>query len=462
MKNNTLNSKIYLHLLRSPARITIVGFAALIVTGAVLLMLPAASVAGPSMNLVDALFMSTSAACVTGLSVMNIGQQLTLFGQLVILTLIQIGGLGIMTLSTLLLIMLKGRPTLSGQAIIRDTYTYGEGKQKVSSVLKSIFLVTVTIEAMGAVVLYCRMVPDAGWRQAAYPAVFHAISAFCNAGFSLFSDSFTGYREDWLVNGTLSVLIILGGIGFVVIAECIYRFRQRKEQSVQWSLHSRLVLSTSAVLIAVGTLSILIMEWQNTLSALSIPGRFLAAAFQSITARTAGFNTVAIGNMANETLFLIIILMFIGACPGSCGGGVKTTTIAGLVIMGLSKIKGQRRPQVFKRTLTATSISKATSLVMISMLVITVAVMALMMSELGDVPHTQTRGRFLELAFEAVSAFGTVGLSTGVTAGLSDVGRIIMVLLMFTGRLGPLVLAVAVSRERVSRFQYAEENIMIG
>jgi trk system potassium uptake protein TrkH len=462
MKNNTLNSKLYFHLLRSPARITMVGFAALIVTGTVLLMLPIASVAGLSMNWVDALFMSTSAACVTGLSVMNIGQQLTLFGQLVILTLIQIGGLGIMTLSTLLLMMLKGRPTLSGQAIIRDTYTYGEGKQKVSSVLKSIFLVTVTIEAMGAVVLYCRMVPDAGWRQAAYPAAFHAVSAFCNAGFSLFSDSFTGYREDWIVNGTLSVLIILGGIGFVVIAECIYRFRQRKEQSVQWSLHSRLALSTSAILIAVGTLSILIMEWQNTLSALSIPGRFLAAAFQSITARTAGFNTVDIGTMANETLFLIIILMFIGACPGSCGGGVKTTTIAGLVIMGISRFKGQRRPQVFRRTLTSTSISKATSLVMIGMLVITVAVMALMMSELGDVPHTQTRGRFLELAFEAVSAFGTVGLSTGVTAGLSDVGRIIMVLLMFTGRLGPLVLAVAVSRERVSRFQYAEENIMIG
>lgn len=462
MKNNTLNSKIYLHLLRSPARITIVGFAALIVTGTILLMLPAASAAGPSMNLVDALFMSTSAACVTGLSVMNIGQQLTLFGQLVILTLIQIGGLGILTLSTLLLMMLKGRPTLSGQAIIRDTYTYGEGKQKVSSVLKSIFLVTVTIEAMGAVVLYYRMVPDTDWRQAVYQAVFHAISAFCNAGFSTFSDSFTGYREDWIVNGTLSVLIILGGIGFVVIAECLYRFRKRKEQTIQWSLHSRLALSTSAILIAVGTLSILIMEWQNTLSALSIPGRFLAAAFQSITARTAGFNTVAIGNMANETLFLIIILMFIGACPGSCGGGVKTTTIAGLVIMGLSKIKGQRRPQVFKRTLTAASISKATSLVMISMLVITVAVMALMMSELGDVPHTQTRGRFLELAFEAVSAFGTVGLSTGITAGLSDIGRLIIVLLMFTGRLGPLVLAVAVSRERVSRFQYAEENIMIG
>lgn len=393
---------------------------------------------------------------------MDIGQQLTVFGQLVILVLIQVGGLGIMTLSTLLLMMLKGRPTLSGRAIIRETYTYREGKQKVSSVLKSIFLVTLTIEAVGAAILYCRMVPDAGWRHAVYPAVFHAVSAFCNAGFSLFSNSFIDYRGDWIVNGTLSILIILGGIGFVVIAELIHRFRARKKQFMQWSLHSRLALSTSAILIAVGTLSILIMEWQNTLSPLSIPGKFLAAMFQSITARTAGFNTVDIGNMASETLFLMAILMFIGACPGSCGGGVKTTTIAGLFIMGISRFKGQRRPQVFRRTLTSASISKATSLVMISMLVITIAVMALMMSELGDVPHPQTRGRFLELAFEAVSAFGTVGLSTGVTTSLSDVGRIILVLLMFTGRLGPLVLAVAVSRERVSRFEYAEENIMIG
>jgi trk system potassium uptake protein TrkH len=461
MDINTLNSKIYYHLLRSPARLSILGFSVLIAAGAGLLMLPASST-GPCVSVIDALFMSTSASCVTGLSVFDIGQQLTLFGQLVMLALIQVGGLGIMTLSTLLLMMLKGRPTLSGHAIIRDTYTHGEGRQSVSSVLKSIVLVTVTIEAMGALVLYCRMVPDAGWRHAAYPAVFHAISAFCNAGFSLFPDSFSGYREDWIVNGALSALIILGGIGFVVIAEFIHRFRGKKNKATQWSLHSRLALSTSTILIAGGALSILIMEWRNTLSPLSIPGKFLAAVFQSITTRTAGFNTVDIGTMANETLFLIAILMFIGACPGSCGGGVKTTTIAGLVIMGISRFKGQRRPQVFKRTLTSASISKATSLVMISMLVITLAVMFLMMSELGGHSHIETRGRFLELAFEAVSAFGTVGLSTGVTAGLSDAGRIIIGLLMFTGRLGPLVLALAVSRERASRFEYAEENIMIG
>jgi trk system potassium uptake protein TrkH len=461
MENASLISRLSIHLLRSPARVSIMGFALLIAVGTALLMLPASAAESP-MGLVDALFMSTSASCVTGLSVLDIGRQLTLFGQLVILLLIQVGGLGILTVSTLLLMMMKGRPTLSGQAIIKDTFTYGEGKQTVASVLKAIFITAFAIEAAGALCLYLRTAPAAGWGQAAYPAVFHAVSAFCNAGFALYRDSFVGYREDWIVNGVLSGLIIIGGIGFVVIADLKNRFLGRKTSMKRLSLHSRLALSASAVLILLGALGILYMEWNNTLSALSIPGRLLAALFQSISARTAGFNTLDMGIMANETLFMLCILMFIGACPGSCGGGVKTTTVAGLAVLGISRLRGFSRPQVFRRTLTETSMSKATSVVMISAAVITLAILVLMVSELGGVSHTQTRGRFLELFFETISAFGTVGLSTGITDTLTPFGRITIAALMFIGRLGPMVIGLAVSRERINRFQFAEENIMIG
>ena len=449
------------HLLRSPARVSILGFTLLIAVGTALLMLPASAAESP-MGFVDALFMSTSASCVTGLSVLDIGRQLTLFGQLVILLLIQVGGLGIMTVSTLLLMMMKGRPTLSGQAIIKDTFTYGEGKQTVASVLRAIFITAFSIEAAGALCLYLRTAPATGWAKAVYPAVFHAVSAFCNAGFALYRDSFVGYREDWIVNGVLSGLIIIGGIGFVVIADVKNRFLGRKTTMKRLSLHSRLALSASAVLILLGTLAILFMEWDNALAPLSIPGRLLAALFQSISARTAGFNTLDMGSMANETLFMLCILMFIGACPGSCGGGVKTTTVAGLAVLGVSRLRGFSRPQVFRRTLTDASMSKATSVVMISAAVITLAVMVLMVSELGGISHTQTRGRFLELFFETISAFGTVGLSTGMTDTLTPFGRITISALMFIGRLGPMVIGLAVSRERVNRFQFAEENIMIG
>jgi trk system potassium uptake protein TrkH len=461
MKNELILSRLSIRLLRSPARLSILGFALLIAVGTALLMLPASATGSP-MGLVNALFMSTSASCVTGLSVLDIGRQLTLFGQVVILLLIQLGGLGILTISTLLLMMMKGRPTLSGQAMIKDTFTYGEGKQTVAEVLKAIFITAFSIEAAGALCLYLRTAPDAGWCQALYPAVFHAVSAFCNAGFSLYRDSFVGYREDWIVNGVLSALIIIGGIGFVVIADVKKRFIGRKTRLKRLSLHSRLALTASAIFILLGTLAILFMEWNNTLSTLSIPGRLLAALFQSISSRTAGFNTLDMGIMANETLFMLCILMFIGACPGSCGGGVKTTTIAGLAVAGISRLRGLSRPRVFRRTLTDASISKATSVVMMGAATITLAVMVLMISELGGISHTQTRGRFLELFFETISAFGTVGLSTGITETLSPFGRLTIAALMFTGRLGPMVIGLAVSRERISRIQFAEENIMIG
>ena len=204
------------------------------------------------------------------------------------------------------------------------------------------------------------------------------------------------------------------------------------------------------------------MEWGNTLAPFSTPQRFLAAFFQAVSARTAGFNTLSIGNMANETLFIFILLMFIGASPGSCGGGIKTSSLASLVLLGLSRLRGQPRPQVFHRTISEASVGKALSLVMVSTVVIVAGTLALLMSELGEVPHYLSRGKFLELLFEAVSAFGTVGLSTGVTAGLSTMGKLTVTLMMFVGRLGPLVVALAISRRKTARFYFADENIIVG
>jgi len=223
MDNDSLVSPISFCLFRSPARMSILGFALLIAVGTALLMLPSSAVESP-MAFVDALFMSTSASCVTGLSILDVGQQLTLFGQMVILLLIQIGGLGIMTVSTLLLMMIKGRSTLSGHIIIKDTFTYGGGQQTALAVLKAIFITTFSIEMVGALCLYLRTAPQVGWIHAVYPAMFHAVSAFCNAGFCLYRNSFVNYRDDWMINGVLSVLIIIGGIGFMVIDDVKNRF----------------------------------------------------------------------------------------------------------------------------------------------------------------------------------------------------------------------------------------------
>ena len=207
---------------------------------------------------------------------------------------------------------------------------------------------------------------------------------------------------------------------------------------------------------------IFFMEWNDTLQGFSLPGRVLAAFFQSVTARTAGFNTLPIGAMANETLFLLVVLMFIGASPGSCGGGIKTTSFASLTALGVGRLLGKNKPQLFRRTIADESMGRAISIVMVSVTVVVVATMSLLVSELGNVSHALTRGRFFELFFEVVSAFGTVGLSTGITSGLSQAGKVIITLVMFIGRLGPLVIAVAVSRDTAPRYYYAEESMMIG
>ncbi len=447
-------------LLRSPARFSILAFALLIGLGTLMLALPVSST-GKRIALIDALFTATSAGCVTGLVVLDTGKDFSQFGQGIILILIQVGGLGIMTLSTLFLLMAGRRPSLAGRLVIKDALTDGK-ERSLPSLLRDVVLFTVIMEGLGAAFMFIRFLPGRNVLQAAYVAIFHSVSAFCNAGFSIFQDSFIGYQGDWTLNLTMCFLIISGGIGFLVLSELKRKKPFKRRSWARLSLHSKIVLSTTALLLVGGTLLILLMEWGDTLKGLSLPGRFLAAFFQSVTARTAGFNTLPIGAMANETLFLVLLLMFIGASPGSCGGGIKTTSFASLLALGVSRLAGRGKPQLFRRTIPGDSTGKAISIVMVSALVVVAATMALLISELGEVSHIHTRGKFFELFFEVVSAFGTVGLSTGVTGGLTLAGKIILTIVMFVGRLGPLVIAMAVSRPSAPRYTYAEENIMVG
>jgi trk system potassium uptake protein TrkH len=456
----TFVTRISRSLLQSPTRISILGFAGLISVGTFLLMLPQSS-KDRDLSLVNALFTSTSATCVTGLTVVDTGQALTLFGQLVVLILIQVGGLGIMTISTFFLLIAGRRPSLVGRTIIRDTLTYGEDRDLLS-IIRDVIRFTFIIEGLGAAFLFLRFFPGKGVGEALGLSVFHSISAFCNAGFSLFPDSFMSYQGDWYINIIISFLIISGGIGFLVLAELKKRLSFNPRSFFRLSLHSKLVISVTLILLLSSSLLISLMEWKNILAPLSLPKRFLAGFFQAASARTAGFNTISVGGLANETLFFLILLMFIGASPGSCGGGIKTTTIACLGILGISRMRGKARPQVFMRTISYGSVGKAISIVLVSTVVIILATLVLLMTELGEVSHTMSRGRFLEILFEVVSAFGTVGLSMGITAGLSVAGKLVITFVMFIGRLGPLVIAMAVSRTETSKYFYAEEDIMIG
>jgi trk system potassium uptake protein TrkH len=445
-----------------PARSSILGFLILIAAGTALLMLPASSANSQSLGFIDALFTSTSASCVTGLVVVDTGTYLSRFGQIVILGLIQTGGLGIMTMSTLFILMGGKRLGFKERIVLQDTFTNGRN-YSIYSILKYVLIFTLIIEGTGTVCLFLRFIPVASLSEAFYFSIFHSISAFCNAGFSLFYNSFTGYNQDWMFNLIISFMVISGGIGFLVLAELSRIFPFKRRIWPRCSLHTKIVLSSTLILLIISTLVLLYTEWSNTLAPLSVPNRLMAAFFQSVSARTAGFNSVAIGNMANETLFVLILLMFIGASPGSCGGGIKITTFITLIALGISRLFGYEKTFLFKRTIPEENISKAISILLISSAVIIIAIMAILTSELGETAHTASRGKFLELVFEVVSAFGTVGLSTGITAGLSMAGKLIIIFVMFIGRLGPLVIALAVSRRpEKSHYSYAEENIMIG
>ncbi len=443
----------------SPPAILALSFLFLIGLGSVLLYLPFTHF-GP-LSYLDALFTSTSAVCVTGLIVVDTGTKFTHWGQVIIIILIQLGGLGLMTFSTVVLMLLGKSPSFKGRLVLQDTLTHSPTKD-LFSLVKSVFLFTFITEAIGCLILTLHWTRVYPLSQAFFYGFFHSISAFCNAGFSLFSNNLEGFKADPVVLLTIAFLIIFGGIGFLVATECMARLYAKKKR---FSLHTRLTLLTTAYLIGVGTLLIFIFEYHNTLYGLSLPGKLINAFFQAATPRTAGFNSLPIAQLTEPTLFLLVLLMFIGASPGSCGGGIKTTTFA--VFLGLiwNKIKRREKTHVLHRTLPASTVDRAFLVITLSFILVTVCLFLLLLTQTYGMSHNLSSNhfRFLDYLFETVSAFGTVGLSTGVTSTLNSVGKLIIIVLMFIGRVGPLTIVHLVKIEEVARrYQYAEERVMIG
>ncbi|GAB4249978.1 MAG: TrkH family potassium uptake protein [Acidobacteriota bacterium] len=433
-------------------------FVGLAVLGALLLQLPGTTRRG-DLSWIDALFTATSAVCVTGLTVVDTGTTFSPGGQALILGLIQVGGLGIITISTFFaIIMGKKVPLLRGEVVRQTHFSVETGSFR--SLVVRILQLTFLFECLGALFLFLVWREEFGTVRGLWLAVFHAVSAFCNAGFSLFPDSLERYVADPLVNGVVMALIVLGGLGFLVIHDVERRLRW----GVRLSLHSRLVLIVTGVLILGGTGMICLLEWGNTLADLALPEKVMAAAFQSVTARTAGFNTLPTVDLTNASLVFLMLLMFIGGSPGSTAGGIKTTTFAVLLGTAWNRMRGREATILLNRTVPEKVVNSTLAVVLVAVALLFTAYFSLEWLETGWIPHPRAGNQAFELFFEAVSAFGTVGLSTGLTPRLSDGGKLLLVFLMLVGRIGPLALSVAVSRRSLRRVQYEfyRENVMVG
>ncbi len=435
-----------------PAKVLVVGFLSVIAVGTLLLLLPVATAEGNETSSLTALFTATSAVCVTGLIVVDTGTHWSTFGQIVILFLIQIGGLGIMTMSTTAALVIGRKITFRQRLLIRESMGHVTLEGMVRLV-RLIVIVTLAFEALGALILTLRWSQDYSLGRAAYLGIFHSVSAFNNAGFDLFTVSLTPYVGDLATNLTVIILIVSGGIGFVVIGEA-YR---ALFLGGRMALHSKIVLVVSAALLLFGAVFILVTESTNsdTLGHLSWPARIMGSTFTSVTPRTAGFNTIPTGSLRYSSLFVIMIFMFIGGSSGSTAGGVKTTTVYTLLATVASTIRGSRDVISLRRRLDQGIIRASLTIIMLSVLFVCVTTLILLSSEGGP---------FVDCLFEAFSAFGTVGLSTGITSHLSTVGRLAIIVTMFTGRLGPLTITMALADEKPRRpgYRHPREDIMIG
>ena len=439
----------------NPAQVLAIGFAVVILTGSLLLSLPVATESGVPLPWIDALFTATSAVCVTGLVVVDTAQTFSTFGEMVILLLIQTGGLGIMTVTTLFALILGRKIGVQDRLVLREAFNKLDMQGVVNLVLK-VFLITLIVEMCGFIALSFCFVPDWGIKRGMYYALFHAVSAFNQGGFDLFGDmrefaGLTYYVQDSWVILIISTLVILGGIGFIVILELI-----RYPKNKKLSLHTKMVLTMTGLLLAIGMGTILFMEWNNpqTLQALSLKEKLFASWFHSVTPRSAGLNVLDLSQMYPATLFFIILLMFVGASPSSIGGGIKTTTLAVILLAVWTMMRGRRDVVAFRRRIPTNHVYKALTVTVASLTLVILVTMLLAITEQTDI---------LTAMFEAVSAVGTVGLSTGLTPQMGDAGKIIIIFSMYAGRLGPITLALAIARDiDPPPYRYPEERPLIG
>lgn len=440
----------------SPSQVLVVSLTGLIAVGTVLLWLPISAGRAP-ISLVNALFTSTSAVCVTGLNVLDTPLDLSPFGQLVLLLLIQAGGLGYMSLTTIVAVALGRTLSVHERLTLQEALNV-QSMEGLVRFTVGILKLTLGFELAGAFILTLRWASELGLGKAAWFGLFHAVSAFNNAGFALFSDNLIRYRGDWIVNGVIAALIMIGGIGFVVLAEI-----GRRRHGTKLTIHTRLALTMTALLVVGGTLTIYALEVGNprTLGPLGVGERWLAAFFQAVTPRTAGFNTLDIGAMTQPALFVILALMFIGAAPGGTGGGVKITTFGITVAALWSTVRGLEDTNIFRRRLSQTLVARSFFICLMAFLAMNAAAGVLLITE----------GRLLlPTLFEATSAFGTVGLSTGhpgsplsLAGHFTPLGKLVLIAMMFMGRIGPLTVAVALAQRREKpRIRYAEGKVLVG
>lgn len=423
----------------------------------VLLLLPISTTTG-IIAPVDALFTSTSAVCVTGLIVLDTAKDFTLFGQAVILALIQFGGLGIMTFSIALLSLMGGSISIRWGITLRSLYSE-TNKLPIRSLLVRIVVYTLIIESTAAAILYTQYIKSYAPWEALWHSVFHAVSAFCNAGFSTHTDNLMGYWNNPVVLMTVAASIILGGLGFLVLHEITNcRIRGNRGFFNQFTVHTRLVLMMTTILIFFGMGTVLVLEWNYILKDMGIIDKALNAFFQSVTCRTAGFNTVDTGALRESSLFFMIFLMFTGGAPGSIAGGIKLTTMGVIFGLLLMKIRGRQQLIFWGRALDNDTINKSTTLFILALLFVFTSCFMLLAA--GTVPGERV---FLPALFETFSAFGTVGLSTGITQTLSMTGKLILCVVMYAGRLGPLTFIGALAWVKKDMYyEVPEEHIMIG
>jgi trk system potassium uptake protein len=452
-----LKSTQFISRLLSPERIFINSFAGLILAGAVLLWLPFSATKG--LSFVDALFTAASAVCVTGLAVIDIGEDLTVTGQVVTIFLFQIGGLGIITFSAFLFGIMGKGISFKGREIVQSTFLH-KPRRDFIVILRSVLIATFIIESVGILLLFSRFSQDFPAGTALFHAVYNAISAFNNCGYSLFSDNLVRYQGDIVVNLTVMGLIVTGGIGFVVIHEVYYRFKGSEKRL---SLHTKLVLIATGVLILGGAILFFFFERNHAIKDMPLLTQILASLFQSVTPRTAGFNTVDIGQLTNATILMMIVLMFIGASPGSTGGGIKTTSATLLTLLIWNKWKGNEEVNIWNRTIPKDLITRTIAIIFASAFSVFLITSVLLLAEAENLQPLQSRHFFVEYLFETMSAFGTVGLSMGVTPKLNDLQKLAVILIMFAGRVGPLTLAFSLARRSVKKgITYAEESVMVG
>ncbi|WP_462354903.1 TrkH family potassium uptake protein [Fusobacterium ulcerans] len=436
----------------SPSRKLILGFLLAILLGTFILMMPFSLREGEKLNFLSSLFTIVSAVCVTGLTVVDVSKVFSPAGDLIIIFFIQLGGLGVMTFSSILFLVMGKRMTFYERELLKEERN-ADSSGEISSFIKKLLLTVFIIESIGAIILTWEFSKEMPLNKAVFYGIFHSISAFCNAGFALFSNNLEAYKANPVINLTIGYLITLGGIGFAVITSVIMVIRRGIDR---FNLTSKVAIIMSVILTFGGMILFFVLEYSNpaTLGDLNFVQKVLASYFQSVTLRTAGFNTIPIGELRNSTIFMCCILMFIGASPGSTGGGIKTTTFGVILFYVIGIVKKKENVEIFNRRLDWEIMNRALAILVLAITYVIIVIMLMLIAE-NFSPE--------EIMFEVISAFGTVGLTLGITPDLTTFSKLLLIVTMFIGRLGPMTFALAIGETKKKALsKYPKENILVG